>query len=424
MPFWEIAKKDLILLARDARGLFTLVAFPLIFITIIGLTTGKLLGWKNENQVLKIAVVDRVDYSAILDPVERRKAVNIQRKIINGLRGGRGRRAELLQPDADVKALLDREEWDAILVLGPAFYSRVQALDPDGVFTGESSLQNQRLKDLDVELRSNLSEDSGTRSIIEELVRDNTLKTILPYVLCRLQTGSAPVNRRIHEKCKPLETEEVELKPPPTTETTEAVDDGRVYQEVIPSYTVMFVFFLVNIMARSFLQERELGTLRRLRIAPVSGPGLLAGKTLPFFIISIVQTALLFLAGWLLFDMSWGPQPWMLLPVIAATSLAATGLGLVVATLVRSDAQVSAYANIVVISMAGISGCFMPRDWLPLPMQQASLVTPHAWALMSYEQLLRRPVPDQPVVWQNCGVMLLFTVAFFAFGCWRFRSYD
>lgn len=422
MPFWEIAKKDLVLLGRDARGLFTLVAFPLIFITIIGLTTGKLLGWKSENQVLKIGIVDRMNYKAISDPAERRKAVNIQRKIVNSLRGN-GRRAELLQPDADVKSLLDKDDWDAFVVIGPAFYSRVQGLDPDSVLSGESPLQKRGLSALDVELRSNLSQDSGTRSIIGELVRENTLKTILPYVLCRLQTSNMAVNRKIYEKCKSLDNEQVELKPAAPVKS-ESVGDGRVYQEVIPSYTVMFVFFLVNIMARSFLQERDLGTLRRLRIAPVSGPGLVAGKTLPFFIISVVQTALLFLAGRLLFDMSWGPDPWMLLPVIVATSMAATGLGLVVATVVRSDAQVSAYANIVVISMAGISGCFMPRDWLPAPLLKVSLATPHAWALMSYEQLLRRPVPNLAIVWENCGMLLLFAAAFFAFGCWRFRSYD
>jgi ABC-type multidrug transport system permease subunit len=423
MPFWEIAKKDLVLVGRDARGLFTLVAFPLIFITIIGLTTGKLLGWKSENQVLKIAVVDRVNYAAVSDPAERRRAVNIQHKIINSLRGN-GRRAELLDAEADVNTILAGDDWDAVVVIGPQFHAREQGLEPESVLSGDSPLQKQGLAALDVELRSHLSQDSGTRSIIEELVRENTFKAILPYVLCRLQTPSALVNRKIYDKCRRLDTEQVELQPAAPPAKSESSGEGRVYQEVIPSYTVMFVFFLVNTMGRSFLQERELGTLRRLRIAPVTGPGLLAGKTLPFFIISIVQTVLLFLAGRLLFDMSWGPEPWMLLPVIAATSLAATGLGLVVATLVRTDAQVSSYANIVVISMAGISGCFMPRAWLPAPMLKVSLGTPHAWALMSYEQLLRRKVPNLTEVWQNCGVLVVFAVAFFAFGCWRFRSYD
>ncbi len=65
MKAWEITKKDLRILLRDARALFVLLVLPLVFITIIGLTMGKLLGWKNTNQVLKVGVVDAVAYEQI-----------------------------------------------------------------------------------------------------------------------------------------------------------------------------------------------------------------------------------------------------------------------------------------------------------------------------------------------------------------------
>src|SRR5688500_10446593 len=65
MGFWEITKKDLRLLVRDRRTTALLVILPLVFITIIGLTTGKLLGWKRSNQMLRIAFVDEVDYLAV-----------------------------------------------------------------------------------------------------------------------------------------------------------------------------------------------------------------------------------------------------------------------------------------------------------------------------------------------------------------------
>lgn len=425
MSFWTIARKDLLLLARDSRALILLVALPLVFITIIGLTTGKLLGWKSENQVLKIGIVDELDYAAIEDDVSRREARNIVHKIVNGLRNSPSRRIAMIQRKEDYQRMLDEEDLDAVLVVGPRFFQRVQAIDVEDVLGGKSSQLQGGLGALDMQLHTNLVRESSTRGIIEELLFDHTVRAIAPYVFCwKFQSGDFRVSARKRVHCRPLETEIVELQPAPAAESDASGGDERVYQDLIPSYTVLFVFFLVNIMARSFLLERDLGTLRRLRIAPLRGPDLILGKTLPFLIVSLVQTALLFLAGKLLFGMSWGTRPWMLLPVIFATSLAATGLGLVVATLVRSDSQVSAYANIVVISMAGISGCFMPRDWLPLPMQTISLLTPHAWALMSYEQLLKRNVPDLTVVWQDCGVLALFAAAFFAFGCWRFRRYD
>jgi ABC-2 type transport system permease protein len=186
----------------------------------------------------------------------------------------------------------------------------------------------------------------------------------------------------------------------------------------------MFVFFLVNIMARSFLGERSLGTLRRLQMAPIRSSDVLLGKTVPFFVVSLIQTGLLFLAGRLLFGMSWGHRPLLLIPVIVCTSLAATMLGLLTATLVKTDSQVSAYANIVVITMAGISGCFMPREWLPEVMQQVSLATPHAWALMAYDQLLSREFVDLRLVGQCCLALLGFAVVFFTLGWCRFRTVD
>ena len=204
----------------------------------------------------------------------------------------------------------------------------------------------------------------------------------------------------------------------------EGPETSDVYHQLVPGFTVMFVFFLVNIMARSFIHERQLGTLNRLRIAPLSPSSLLIGKTAPFFIVSLIQTAVLFLAGRFVWGMTWGVQPWLLLPVVITTSLSATALGLLVATLVRTDSQVSAYANVVVITMAGISGCFVPRDWLPPSMQLASLATPHAWALIGYQEILTKEAPSLGVVTLSCGILLGFSLFFFLLGCLRFSRVE
>jgi hypothetical protein len=65
MTFWHITAKDLYLLVRDRRTATNLLLLPLAFITIIGLTTGQLLGWQRANEKIKIAAIDRTDYDAI-----------------------------------------------------------------------------------------------------------------------------------------------------------------------------------------------------------------------------------------------------------------------------------------------------------------------------------------------------------------------
>jgi ABC-2 type transport system permease protein len=232
------------------------------------------------------------------------------------------------------------------------------------------------------------------------------------------------LQERMEDPEKPADGIQTEQAPASQQESQTASERSDVYEQLVPGFTVMFVFFLVNIMTRSFIHERQLGTLNRLRIAPLSPSSLLIGKTAPFFIISLIQTAVLFLAGRFVWGMTWGTEPWLLLPVIVTTSLAATALGLLVATLVRTDSQVSAYANVVVITMAGISGCFMPRDWLPESIQLLSLSTPHAWSLIGYQEILSAEAPSLGVVAQSCGILLGFSLFFFLLGCLRFGRVD
>jgi ABC-2 type transport system permease protein len=434
MKFWTITSKDLRLLVRDRRALMTLILFPLVFITIIGLTTGQVMGWKASNQVIRIAAVDAVDYANVVgqsgrtNDEERQRARNLVVRVLNEIQSTGGLHVQEVETREAAERMYLEADVNVALIFGPEFYDRVGGLALENM---ESQLED-KLASLDMELLS-ANPDSSTHSIVEEIVFANAFYALYPVVICSERVGdTSPLafstNAEIARRCADLQQE---LQGPPlelaAPQPVEEVRDDAVYRELIPGFTVMFVFFLVNIMARSFIEERQIGTLRRLRMAPVRPSSLLMGKTVPFFAISVAQTLLLFGFGRLLFDMSWGPRPALLLPVMFTCSMAATALGLLLATIVRTESQVSAYANFLVISLAGISGCFMPRDWLPDVMQKISLATPHAWALKAYDQLLRsasRGGPDLTVVATGCGVLVAFAVGFFVLGAVRFRAGD
>jgi ABC-2 type transport system permease protein len=433
MAGWEITKKDLWLLVRDVRALSVLMAFPLIFISILGFSTGRLLGWRAENQLLKIVLIDE-DQSELAG------------QLIARLERGDGTKIVKAADRAEARALLSAREANIAVTIGSQFHDRVEDLKIRDVVDTEQGRLAGGLDALDIEVEQR-SAFSVSGSIVRQIVLSAAVQTVAPYVVRKNRAAArflqptttdedvgteTDAPDKANGTTLPNEQATAHAQSPPSSEPSGPREsyaankaDSRsdtVYQALVPSYTVMFVFFLVNIMARSFIQERELGTLRRLQAAPVSSTGLLAGKTVPFYFISLAQSGLLFLCGKLLFGMSWGPQPAMLLPVIACTSLAATGLGLLIATLVRTDQQVSAYGNVVVITMAGISGCFMPREWLPDAMQTASLVTPHAWALIAYDELLSTSDPNLWIVLRSCTALAGFAAAFFVLGSWRFKA--
>ncbi|HEX3314154.1 MAG TPA: ABC transporter permease, partial [Gemmataceae bacterium] len=203
--------------------------------------------------------------------------------------------------------------------------------------------------------------------------------------------------------------------------TTEFAEDGvgflrrgsTRYQALVPSSLVMFAFFLVLTVGWLIVAERRQGTLKRLSLAPVSRIEIILGKLVPCLLLSFFQGSFLLIVGKLLFDMSWGPEPAYLFVVVAATSLAAMGLAMLVAALARTETQVAIYGTLLVLVLALLSGCLMGnRAMMPERMQELSRVTPHAWALDAYRQLLTNPTPDLSIVRNACAALVGFATLF------------
>jgi ABC-type multidrug transport system permease subunit len=195
------------------------------------------------------------------------------------------------------------------------------------------------------------------------------------------------------------------------------------YQLLVPSYLVMFAFFLVLTVGWLFVAERRQGTMKRLCAAPLTRGEIVLGKLLPCYALSLFQGSFILGAGWLMFGMTFGPQPLWLVPVVATTSLAAMGLALFVAAVARSETQVAIYGTLLVLVLAGLSGLMMgDRALMPAQMQRISQFTPHAWALDAYKQLLASPeAPNLEIVGKACLVLAGFGVTFVALAWWVLR---
>src|SRR5205814_3270132 len=87
------------------------------------------------------------------------------------------------------------------------------------------------------------------------------------------------------------------------------------YQILVPSYLVMFAFFMVLTVGWLFVAERRQGTMKRLAAAPIARWQILTGKLLPCMVLSLFQGFFILGAGRLVFDMSWGPDPLWPIPL-------------------------------------------------------------------------------------------------------------
>lgn len=406
MGVWEIMIKDLRLILKDRGALYTLLALPVVFIAILGVSTGQLITTHEESKLLKIGVVNECD-----DPLSER--------IFTSLTSIGGIKATKISDRDEARLRLQDGRSSVVVILGKDFATKVDDLALRDIFNTEHGKLSQGLTAIDINVQSSV-EFVGVTELVEYVVLSAVLKVVAPEVA----RHSALLRRAIDHMMEDQDDEsDSAIAPPPAAEPVKA-GPSIIYQTLVPAFMVMFAFFLINIMASSFINERKLGTLRRLQASPITPVQLLWGKTLPFLFVSILQSLILFASGKLMFGMSWGVYPAMLLPVVVMTSVSATGLGLLLATIVRTESQVTSYATFLVIVLAGISGCYMPRAWLPQLMQNASLATPHAWALIAYQELLTREHPQMSLVVECCGVLALFGIVSFAIGCLRFRDLE
>ena len=162
---------------------------------------------------------------------------------------------------------------------------------------------------------------------------------------------------------------------------------------------VMFLLFSsVGGAGGALLEEAESGTLERLLSTDVGMTGVLVGKWLLLTLIGMAQLFLMFLWGRLLFGLPLFSHLPGFFVMTAITAAAAAALGLVLATLARSRAQLSGFSTILILTMSALGGSMFPRFLMSETMQSIGLVTFNAWALDGYLK----------VFWRNAAIWELW----------------
>lgn len=191
-------------------------------------------------------------------------------------------------------------------------------------------------------------------------------------------------------------------------------------QQNVPGYTLFGVFFIVQVVATSILREKQDGTFRRLMVAPMSRAALLIGKVLPYYLVNLLQVAVMFGVGVIIFGMTLGNDLLALVLITLAAAAASTGLGLLVAALGKTAEQIGGISTLMVITLAAVGGVMVPSFVMPDFMQTLARISPHAWALAGYQDIIVRGLGTTAIL-PEVGALMAFALVFFSLAVWRFK---
>jgi len=180
------------------------------------------------------------------------------------------------------------------------------------------------------------------------------------------------------------------------------------FEQYVPGFGVTFL--LIDMLwgvSVALKDEKQWGTLQRLRISGASTAGMLIGRLSARTLIGFVQMIVLFGVGWLLFAINLGTHPSVLLLPATAIAFAAAAFGLVMATIAPSRDSVLPIGSVAAMVMSALGGCWWPLEFEPGWMRAAALGLPTTWSMRAFNDLMIRGLEPGVALWPTTIAFVL-----------------
>jgi ABC-2 type transport system permease protein len=391
-------RKDLRVLKRDRTALIFTFALPLFFTLIFGSAFGRSGsdGGKNSPMKLLVANMDAGPHGS--EVVAAMKQVGLT--------------VEPAASGAEATARVKKGDMALGVVIAPDFSVQLEQAVKQAV-AGDPNHVQARLQ------------------VLVDPAQMQIAGFVQGALFAAVQRASAPLYRAASLERVPAEFRDYAAKTmsPGNGQPAVALDVERTTKDkvgptagdqLMPGFTIYFVFFLANGVAVTLIMERQEGTLRRMLSAPIARGHILFGKLLARSWLGFLQVLMLYVVGYYTLHYSIGVNPLGQALIALVCIGTAAGLGLLIATLGRTQEQIQGMTTLAFLLMGFISGCLIPRAFLPDALQKLSLITPHAWALNAYQDILLRRQPLTAAL-PDIGVVALFGVVFYSIALARFK---
>jgi ABC-2 type transport system permease protein len=158
-------------------------------------------------------------------------------------------------------------------------------------------------------------------------------------------------------------------------------------QFMYPGIIAMTVLMNSVMSGLSVVWDREFGFLKEILVAPLGRSGIVLGKALGSATVAVVQGFVLLVLAPIL-GVSINPVMVMkLVPLLIVLSVSLSGLGILVATRMRSQQGFQIIVQIIIFPLIFLSGVFFPVNNVPTWLEVISKINPLTYGVDAIRQL-------------------------------------
>ncbi len=389
---WTLAIKDLLQTRRDRMAALFTIILPIVFTVFFGVLLG---GLSSGSERIPLAIADS-DGGAV---AQKLVALLKESPVVD---------VKMIGPTA-VEKQVDDEKVAAALIIPAGFGAAVE-----GGGEGGAAVTVVRI----LGSTGAISVEEAVRSAVDRLVAQRVAGAVAVDTVATSAGGSpsAALAAAIADGL---------LAKPVLTVTSQ--DSGsqagqipRGFDQSSPGMLVNWIMFSLLTASTGLVMERRSGAVQRLLTTHATRRQVIAGKSLAMFIITMLQQVLLIGLGQFAFGVDYLRDPAALLLTMITLSAMASCLGLLLATVFRSEQAVIATTVIVSMVLSALGGAWFPLEVTGAGFARIAHFVPTSWILDSFRGIILKGwgVPD---VLMPLGIVWLFTFVFFGLAAWRFR---
>lgn len=402
--------KEFLLLKRDLGGVVILFVMPLVLIitvTLIQDSTFKsvsdskipILLVNNDNGNVSKTVFDNLQKSdafSIISKVDNQSITENRAKEL--VLKGKYQLAIILPEklSTDLQAKIDQNVNKIVASLGMT----------DTVASNNGvEIPSQKEIKLYFDPAVQMSFKSAVMSSIDKMIAQIETKSIYATFQDQLGDGSSSFEQKSFITFKEIvpKINNQEIKP-------------NSVQHNVPAWTLFAIFFIVIPLSINIVKEKSQGTFIRLRTNPVSNSIVLAGKTITYLIICMIQFYMMILVAIFLFPHLGLPSlnvegNLFLMSIVALFSgFAAIGFGILLGTIAKTQEQSAPFGATSVIILAAVGGVWVPVFAMPKVMQIVAQSSPMNWGLNAFYDVLLRQASIVEIIPEISLLFLFFII--------------
>ncbi|OIP36826.1 MAG: hypothetical protein AUK27_00120 [Deltaproteobacteria bacterium CG2_30_66_27] len=432
-------RKELLELRRDRAGVLVLLVMPMALVLIVSLVQDNVMRATGETPI-RVLLVDQ-------DNGFLGRAIEKHLRLDGGLELIRKRGDREISEEAARKAVVDGEYRFCILIApgaGAALREQVRRRAVESFVPASNPAKREAPATVPGLI---LHFDPAVQGAFRTAVV-NSLQRVLLGI--ELREKGAALSDTIERKMRqgiaggiplPPGGDAANQPPPmrfeldtePVLKLAEAPDSGgrsprrpTAAQQNVPAWALFGMFFIVVPVSGALIRERQSGTFRRLMTMPISLAGLLAGKVVAYVLVCTAQFVLMVAIGAFALPLLGtsglvvGPEAPTVAVIALAASMAATGYGIMIGVLARSYEQASVFGAVSIVIAAALGGVMIPVYVMPRSMQAVSVISPLAWGLNAFQDVLVREGTLRTVC-PNLARLTLFSLATLSVAWWSLR---